>query len=205
MTLIGANVIALLFLATALVPPVAASAATLPLMVTPSPVSFSATTLGEKSSLQVDVFNEGDAASIEKIAIEGADPSAFFVSNNNCQVVLAEGQHCTLTIDFQPAGNGGAKQATAAIGFTGGERAEESFELTGTAVPPQLSISPLSKPKPLVLPSKLTPLTRQFRPRDRRLARLDRRDHREQRRSHSHRLLHRRHLRRRRGQLPLAG
>jgi hypothetical protein len=142
--LIGTNVLALLFLAAALALPAAASAAPLPLVVTPSPVSFPATTLGEKSSLQVDVFNEGDAASIEKFAIEGTDPGAFAISNNNCQVALAEGQHCTLTIEFQPAGAGGAKQATVAIGFTGGERAEESFELTGTAVSPQLSISPPS-------------------------------------------------------------
>jgi hypothetical protein len=139
--LIGAN---LLFLAAAFALPAAASAAPLPLVVTPSPVNFPATTVGEKSSLQVDVFNEGDAASIEKIAIEGTDASAFAISSNNCQVVLAEGQHCTLTIDFQPAGNSGAKQATAAIGFTGGERTEESFELAGVAVPPQLSVSPPS-------------------------------------------------------------
>jgi hypothetical protein len=141
--LIGAN-LALLFLTAALALPGAASAAPLPLVVTPSPVDFPATTVGEKSSLQVDVFNEGDAASIEKIAIEGTDASAFAISNNNCQVVLAEGQHCSLTIEFQPAGNSGAKQATAAISFTGGERAEESFELTGAAVPPQLAFAPPS-------------------------------------------------------------
>jgi hypothetical protein len=58
--------------------------------------------------------------------------------------VLAENEHCSLTIEFQPAGSAGPRQATATISFTAGERPEESFELSGAAVPPQFSISPPS-------------------------------------------------------------
>jgi hypothetical protein len=141
--LIGATVLVLLLTATALALPAPGFAAgPLPLKVTPSPVDFAATTVGEKSNLEVEIANEGEEATIEKIAIEGAEPGEFGSSGDNCGF-LAEGAHCTFNVSFGPNGTG-EKHATAWIRFSGGLRPEESFELSGTGVPPHLSFSPPS-------------------------------------------------------------
>jgi hypothetical protein len=117
----------------------------LPLVVTPSSLSLPKTTVGNQSqSVQVDLFNEGEEeAPIEKIAIEGEDSAAFSVNSSNCATTLFQNQHCQLGIVFQP-GSVGEKHATAHVRFFGGLRAEESFALSGTAVPPQLSFHPAS-------------------------------------------------------------
>jgi Abnormal spindle-like microcephaly-assoc'd, ASPM-SPD-2-Hydin len=140
--LLGAACAALTLAAAALaLPSPAAAAEPLPLVVTPSPVDFPATTVNEQSNVEVDVFNEGEEATIEKIAIEGGDASEFGIQNNGCGP-LPEGGHCTVTFRFGPTGSG-EKHSTAWIRFNGG-RAEESFELEGTGAPPHLSFSPPS-------------------------------------------------------------
>jgi hypothetical protein len=142
LTAAASSLVLSIFLTAALVFPATGSAAEpLPLVVTPSPASFTATTVGEKSFLEVDIFNEGEEASIEKIAIEGAEPGEFGTGSNNCPGTLGEGQHCQVTINFEPHSSG-EKNATAFIRFSGGERGEESFELNGTGAAPHLSFSP---------------------------------------------------------------
>jgi hypothetical protein len=140
---IGATALALaVALCVALAAPAASLAAPGPiaLKVSPSPVSFGKATAGEKTLLEVDISNEGEAASIEKIAIDGGDAGDFGSSGNTCNS-LVEGQHCTLTLEFKPTSLG-AKQTTGLILFSGGARPTESFEISGTAVAPHLSFTP---------------------------------------------------------------
>lgn len=114
-----------------------------PLVVSPSPVSFATTTVGNQTpTTQIDLYNEGEEeAPIEKFSIEGADPGSFYFSGHNCGS-LFQYQSCSLWIGFQPD-SVGAKQATVHIVFKNG-RAEETFEISGTAVAPQLTFSPSS-------------------------------------------------------------
>jgi hypothetical protein len=115
----------------------------LPLVVSPPSLSFEKTTVGNQApSKEVDLFNEGEEeAQIEKIAIEGDDAAAFNLNNSNCGTIF-QNQHCGLWFTFMP-GSAGEKHATAHIAFKNG-RAEETFEISGTAVEPQLTFSPSS-------------------------------------------------------------
>jgi hypothetical protein len=115
----------------------------LPLVVTPSPVGFEKTTVGNQSQgVGVDLLNEGEEeAAIDKIAIEGEDASSFNLNNNGCGTIF-QGQHCGLWFTFAPS-SAGEKHAVAVITFNNG-RPAESFELVGTAVAPQLTFSPSS-------------------------------------------------------------
>src|SRR5882757_2374507 len=95
--LIGAATLVLCVLALAAALPAGALAAPgpLPLVVTPSPAVFPATTVGEKSNLEIEIVNPGETASIEKIALEGAGAAAFTNQGNSCSL-LGEGEKCTL-------------------------------------------------------------------------------------------------------------
>ena len=112
-----------------------------PLVVTPSPVGFEKTTVGNQSQgVGVDLFNEGEEeAPIDKIAIEGEDAAAFNLTSNGCGG-LFQNQHCGLWFTFTP-NSAGEKHALAVITFKNG-RPAESFELVGAAVEPRLTFSP---------------------------------------------------------------
>src|SRR3954452_7519253 len=115
----------------------------LPLVVTPSPVGFEKTTVGNQSQgVGVDLFNEGEEeAAIDKIEIEGEDAAAFNLNNGGCGKIF-QNQHCGLWLTFTPS-SAGEKHAVAVITFNNGGR-RESFELAATAVEPQLTFSPSS-------------------------------------------------------------
>jgi Abnormal spindle-like microcephaly-assoc'd, ASPM-SPD-2-Hydin len=115
----------------------------LPLVVTPAPVGFEKTTVGNQSQgVGVDLLNEGEEeAPIDKIAIEGEDAAAFNLTSNGCGAIF-QNQHCGLWFTFVP-NSAGEKHALAVITFKNG-RPAESFELVGTAVEPQLTFSPSS-------------------------------------------------------------
>jgi hypothetical protein len=92
---------------------------------------------------EIDLFNEGEEeAAIEKVVIEGGDSAAFNLNWSNCGT-LSQGQHCQVAVSFQP-GSAGEKQARVQVRFSGA-RSEESFALSGTGVPPQLSFNPGSQ------------------------------------------------------------
>jgi len=112
-----------------------------PLVLSPSPVVFAKTTVGNQTpTTEVVLYNESEEeAPIEKIAIEGADPGSFYFSGHNCGS-LFQFQNCSMWIGFQP-GSAGEKQATVHILFKNG-RAEETFQISGTAVEPQLAFTP---------------------------------------------------------------
>ncbi len=138
----GATVLSLLALVlAALVLPASSLASGPPLVVSPPSLSFEKTTVGNQApSREVDLYNEGEEeAPIDKIAIEGDDAAAFNVSGGGCGAVY-QYQHCGLWIAFMP-NSAGEKHATAHIVFKNG-RPEETFEISGTAVEPQLTFSP---------------------------------------------------------------
>ncbi len=142
--LLGSTVLVLLLAAAALIPARAMAApeggeGALPLVVTPAPVDFPKTTVGNHSPTQeVQIRNEGEAVYIEKFAIEGGDGS-FGHQGSNCGY-LETGQWCSLWLSFSPQSEG-EKTATAEIVFMG-ERGNEAFTLEGSAVVPKLAFSP---------------------------------------------------------------
>jgi hypothetical protein len=121
----------------------ASSLAASPLIASPPALNFEKTTVGNQSAnREVDLYNEDEEeAPIDKIAIEGDDAAAFTYSGTNCGP-LPQFQHCWVSINFIP-GSAGEKHATAHITFKNG-RPEETFEISGTGVEPQLSFSPPS-------------------------------------------------------------
>lgn len=113
----------------------------LPLVVSPSPVSFPATTVGNQTPThEITIYNEGgEEASIENIYLDGEDAAAFNLGNYNCGALFS-GQQCSTWISFAP-GSVGEKHATAHIQFNAG-RPEETFAVSGTGVPAHFSFQP---------------------------------------------------------------
>jgi trimeric autotransporter adhesin len=138
--LIGTTVTALLVLA-ALVAPTSGLAAPLPgdLTISPSPATFPKTTVGHQKSREFQVGNEsGEEVGIEGVGIEGSDAGNFIFNGTSCGGPLPSGQHCSVWVTFAP-GSTGAKQATLTVRVDG---EQESFEISGESVPPQLSFQP---------------------------------------------------------------
>lgn len=115
-----------------------------PLVVSPSPLVFEKTTVGNQAPSQgVDLYNEGESiASVDKIAIEGDDSAAFNLMTNGCIGPVFPSQHCNFALSFMP-NSPGEKHALVVIAFSDG-RPAQSFEISGTAVEPQLTFSPSS-------------------------------------------------------------
>ncbi len=112
------------------------------LSLSPDPVSFGTTTVGEESnSIAVEVQNVGDAGgSFDVAALEGVDNAAFKVGGSDCGWI-EPGQHCSVWVGFAPGSTGG-KNATLAVRLKEGP--EATVALSGTAAAPQLTYSPSS-------------------------------------------------------------
>ena len=136
------KILATVLLPTALVLLSATSAAAAgpELSLSPSPVTFDKTTVGEESNqVGVEVQNVGDSGgSVDSTALEGADAADFKLNGSDCGWVEM-GAKCTVWIRFAP-GSTGAKVASLAVRLKEGP--EASVALAGTAVAPQLSFSP---------------------------------------------------------------
>jgi hypothetical protein len=111
------------------------------LVVSPSPVAFPKTTVGDQTPLQaVDLANESEEeAAIEKVYLDGDDAADFNFNGHNCGTLFQD-QHCSVWIGFKPA-SPGDKQATVHVQFSGG-RSEQTFAVSGSAVPVQLAFGP---------------------------------------------------------------
>jgi hypothetical protein len=114
-----------------------------PLVVSPSPLVFEKTTVGNQAQgKDIDLYNEGEEiAPIDKVAIEGEDAAAFNLTTSSCGAVFPL-QHCYFSLSFMP-NSPGEKHAFAVITFKDG-RPAQSLEISGTAVEPQLTFSPSS-------------------------------------------------------------
>lgn len=112
------------------------------LSLSPSPVSFEKTTVGEESNpVAIEVQNVGDSGgSVEGSALEGADAADFKHNGSDCGWVEA-GQRCNVWVRFAP-GSTGAKAASLAVRLKEGP--EATVALNATAVAPQLSFGPAS-------------------------------------------------------------
>lgn len=112
------------------------------LLLSPSPVVVPTTTVGDQGQWQtVDVSYEGEGeVSIDKISLEGPEAGEFSSNGSTCGMPLSSGQHCTAWFALKPS-SVGEKQATLNVRFLG-LRPEESFAISGKAVPAQLSFTP---------------------------------------------------------------
>lgn len=110
------------------------------LTLSPSPVSFDKTTVGEESTtVTVEVQNVGDSGgSVEGSAVEGVDAADFKHNGSDCGWLEA-GQKCNVWVRFAP-GSIGDRVASLAVRLKEGP--EATVALNGTAVGPQLSFSP---------------------------------------------------------------
>jgi HYDIN/CFA65/VesB family protein len=114
-----------------------------PLVISPPSLVFEKTTVGSQApSKEVDLFNEAaEEVAIDKIAIEGEDAADFNLNNSSpCGGPLWQNSHCGLWLAFMP-NSPGEKHASGVITFKDG-RPAQSFEISGTAVEPQLTFSP---------------------------------------------------------------
>jgi hypothetical protein len=109
----------------------------------PDPLVVPATTVGYQGEwLAVDVSYEGEGeAGVEKIALNGAEPSEFSSNGSDCGT-LQSGQHCTAWFALKPSSLG-EKQATVEVTFQNG-RPPEQRPISGHSVAPQLAFNPAS-------------------------------------------------------------
>jgi hypothetical protein len=146
--LAGATVLSLLALAT-LALPASSLAAPLPegsdpvLTISPSPAVVTTTTAGNQSPpVDFVLHNEsGEEAAVEKLFLEGEDEAEFSFVGSNCGN-LQPGNQCSASVGFKP-GSPGEKKTTLHVSFAGG-RPEQSFEVSGTGVAPEITFSPPS-------------------------------------------------------------
>jgi hypothetical protein len=146
----GATVLSLLAIAlAALVLPASSFAAPLPegsdpvLTISPSPAVVPTTTVNNQSALVDFVLQNagGEDAAVEKVFLEGEDATEFSFGGSNCGN-LQPGNQCSASVGFKPSSLG-EKRTTLHVSFAGG-RPEQSFEISGTSVEPQLTFSPAS-------------------------------------------------------------
>lgn len=107
----------------------------------PSPFGFGQVTIGAPQTRTLTLTNSGNLPVGYFIAIvSGGDVSSFAISSENCTGhIIDPGQSCTAEIRFAPTTTG-AKQAT--LGFFGNGEGPMQVPVTGTAVAPQVSLSP---------------------------------------------------------------
>ncbi|HET6998083.1 MAG TPA: choice-of-anchor D domain-containing protein [Solirubrobacterales bacterium] len=107
----------------------------------PAPVGFAKTTAGTESQGQmVDVHNvSSGVVAIDQVVVEGADSGDFKLMTGGGCGWLDPDQHCSFWVAFAP-GSAGAKTATLALKLK--EAPEQTAQLQGEAVPPQLAFTP---------------------------------------------------------------
>ncbi len=110
----------------------------------PAPFAFGQTTVGSPQTRQLTLTNTGNLPAGYFIAIvSGGDVSSFAISGENCTGhIIDPGQSCTVQVRFAPTAPG-AKQAT--LGFFGNSEGPMLVPVTGTAVAPQVSLSPSAR------------------------------------------------------------
>jgi hypothetical protein len=110
---------------------------------TASPLTLPPTTANYQSNSQtIQIGYEGEGeVSINKVTIEGPEAGEFAVNGSNCNTTsLLNGQQCEAWVQSKPT-SVGEKHAWLTIVFNG-LHPEEKFELSGSGVSPQLSITP---------------------------------------------------------------
>ncbi len=123
--------------------PAGAEAATAELTLSPGPLDFPATTVGNPGGQQqVTAKNTGDVpVTISKVFIDGANPSDFN-QNGNCGGQLDPGQSCGINVSFF-AGGAGGRNATLHV-VSDEPRRDQTVDLTGTGAAPDLTFEPTS-------------------------------------------------------------
>jgi len=125
-----------------------ANAATTPVTVTPAPQDFGSILEGQSSGAQTFTVTNTGATSINLLSllpVGGSNPAEFGLANDTCSgQTLTAGGTCTFDALFTPqAGVGlrGPQTATVSVGDDAGDT-PVALDLTGTAIAPQLAVSP---------------------------------------------------------------
>lgn len=106
----------------------------------PAPLELGKATVGtETGAAAVDVANvSGAGLAVDSVQLSGADAADFKLTGGDCGWLAAE-QHCTVWVAFMP-GSTGVKEAALLVAPK--EAAAQVLPVTGTALAPQLTISP---------------------------------------------------------------
>jgi hypothetical protein len=110
----------------------------------PSSLSFGIVNLGTTSAPQTATLqnNGGSAISIGSVAVTGANPADFAISNNTCGATLAPSTSCTVGVAFAPTALG-ARAAT--LTFTdGASNNPQTVALSGMGAIESATLAPAS-------------------------------------------------------------
>ncbi len=110
----------------------------------PAPLAFGRTAVGSTQTRQLTLRNDGDLPVGFFIAIvSGGDVSDFQLIAESCTGhVIEPGESCVATVRFAPTG-AGAKRAT--VSFFGSGEGALQVPVEGTAVAPQVSLTPSAR------------------------------------------------------------
>jgi len=124
-----------------------ASAASTPVTITPSSQDFGSVFEGQSSGSQTFTVHNTGATSItlNSLSLGGADPGEFSLANDDCSgATVSGGGSCTFDASFTPVsgpGHRNLQSATVSVADNGGDD-PVTLSLSGTALAPQISISP---------------------------------------------------------------
>jgi hypothetical protein len=125
-----------------------ASAASTPVTITPPSHGFGSTFEGQSSSAQTFTVHNTGATSItlrSLLPLGGADPGEFSLANDDCSgATVSAGGSCTFDASFTPVfgpGHRDLQSATVSVADNAGDD-PVALSLSGTALAPQISISP---------------------------------------------------------------
>ena len=114
---------------------------TFTLSFSPSSLTYAVQNTGTTSAAQsVTVSNTGNSAvALSSIALTGANPGDFAISNSTCPASIAASSSCAVSITFSPTANG---SRTAAVTFTDNATGSpQSVGLSGTGQVPTFTLS----------------------------------------------------------------
>ena len=104
--------------------------------VTPDPVGFAATTVGQTSSTTVTVSNPGGAALVlpaSAVSLTGADAGQFTITGDICSgATVPPFGSCTVTVRFSPSSTGGKTAGLRVV--SNGAYSPDTVALSGTGI-----------------------------------------------------------------------
>jgi Abnormal spindle-like microcephaly-assoc'd, ASPM-SPD-2-Hydin len=124
--------------------PLSGNATSQSVSISPNPIPFGNQVVGAGGTSQnVTVTNNGTAdVTVGTSLITGATAGAGFTQNSGCNGLLPVGQHCTISVGFDPT-TAGAKSGTLEIDDSA-PSSPESVNLTGTGAAPNVTVGSLN-------------------------------------------------------------
>jgi sugar lactone lactonase YvrE len=102
----------------------------------PASLTYSATAGSTSAAQTATLTNSGTAVlNISGITLAGANPTEFSISANTCEVTLAAGASCTISVTFTPEAAGSFSAAISVADDAPGSPQSSALSGTGTAAP----------------------------------------------------------------------